>query len=142
MGNVILDVEGFLVLVFGLNYPLHGYLHTFLFSAVVGLLLGVLMFKLERPIQPLYRKLQLETTHTLKLKSFLSAGVIGAVLHVFFDALLYGEMMPFFPLTANPLLDVSISSSGVYLLFVGLGVLGVLFYVSLFAFSLYRASKK
>ena len=39
VASVILDVEPFLVLQFGLNYPLHGYLHTFLASLFVGFLL-------------------------------------------------------------------------------------------------------
>jgi hypothetical protein len=53
MANVILDVEPFLVLQFGLNYPLHGYLHTFLASLFAGLLFGYAMFILERFVQPL-----------------------------------------------------------------------------------------
>ena len=142
LGYVIIDIEGIMVLVFGLNYPLHSYCHTFVSAVIVGSLLGFIMFKLEKPIQPLYRKLQLETGSALKLKSFLSAVVLGAVLHVLFTTVLYGEMMTFFPLTANPLLDVPISSSGVYLLCIGLGVLGVAFYASVFAFALYRDSRK
>ncbi len=137
VGNVILDVEGLSVIFFGLNYPLHGYLHTFLFAAIVGLLLGVVMFRLEKPLQPLYRKIQLETNQPLKLRSFLLAGVFGAGLHVSFDAFLYSEMEPFFPLTANPLLG-QLSSLEVYLLCVWLGVFGVGCYVALFMYALYK----
>ena len=59
--NVIVDVEPFIVLVFGLRYPLHGYVHTFLFAFVVGLVLGYGMFRLERVFQPLYRLFLFET---------------------------------------------------------------------------------
>ena len=38
--SVVVDVEPLLVLVLGLDYPLHGYLHTFLFASLTGLLLG------------------------------------------------------------------------------------------------------
>ena len=129
LGNVVLDVEGFLVMVFGLNYPLHGYLHTLLLATAVGLMLGFVMFKLEAPFQPFYRKIQLETSRPLKLKSFLLAGVFGTVLHVMFDAFLYPEMLPFFPLTINPLLNF-MSSLEVYLLCFWLGIFGIAYYVA------------
>jgi membrane-bound metal-dependent hydrolase YbcI (DUF457 family) len=115
VGNVIVDVEGLLVVAFGLGYPLHGYLHTFLLAAAAGLLLGLAMFKLEKPLHPFYQKIQLETNRQLKLPSFLLAGVFGAMLHVGFDALLYSEMTPFFPLTINPLLNLNVSALEVYL---------------------------
>jgi len=127
VGNVILDVEPLAVMVFGLNYPLHGYLHTFLLATAIGLLLGVVMFSLEKPLQPLYRKIQLETNHPLRLKSFLSAGVFGAALHVMLDAFLYSEMTPFFPWTINPLLNL-MSSLEVYLLCFWLGIFGIAYY--------------
>lgn len=48
VANVILDVEPFLALVLGLNYPLHGYVHTFLIAFFIGIFLGYTMFLLER----------------------------------------------------------------------------------------------
>ena len=77
---------------FGLGFPLHGYLHTLALALVVGLLLGVVMFKLEKFMSPFYRKVKLETDKPLRVRSFLSAGVFGSVLHVLFDAFLYSEM--------------------------------------------------
>ncbi len=97
VGNVILDVEGLVVIVFGLNYPLHGNVHTFLLAISVGLLLGFVMFKIEEPIQPIYRKIQVETNRPLKLRSFLLAGVLGAILHVVFDVFLYQKWRRSFP---------------------------------------------
>ncbi len=141
VGNVIVDVEGLLVVAFRLDYPLHGYLHTFLFAAAVGLILGLAMFKLEKPLQPFYRKIQLETNRTLKLKSFLFAGALGAVLHVGLDAFLYSEMTPLFPYTVNPLLGFNVSSLEVYLVCVWLGIFGVGYYAALFAYSQYRKRK-
>ena len=57
MASVILDFEPFLVIYLGLDYPLHGYMHTFLSALLVGLLLGYVAFKLERFVQPVYNKL-------------------------------------------------------------------------------------
>jgi membrane-bound metal-dependent hydrolase YbcI (DUF457 family) len=141
VGNVVLDVEGLLVIVFGLNYPLHGYLHTLLLAVAVGLLLGFVMFKLEPPMQPFYRKIQLETNRPLKLKSFIAAGILGAILHVGLDAFLYSEMMPLFPLTINPLLNF-ISSSDMYLLCFWMGIFGIAYYLALLAYTMYKKKKQ
>ena len=113
LGNVIPDIEGILVLAFGLNYPLHGYMHTLIIASVFGLVLGLVMFKLEKPTQPFYRMLKLETERALPLKSFITAGVSGAFLHVILDAFLYSEMKPFFPLAANPLVYAPVSNLGI-----------------------------
>jgi hypothetical protein len=142
VGNVILDIEGLLVMVLGLNYPLHGYLHTLLFASIVGAILGFVMFKVEKPMQPLYRKIQLETNSCMGVKSFLFAGIFGTVLHVLFDTLLYREMMPFFPLTINPFVDFGLSMSLVYDVCVWLGIFGIGYYVVLFAYSIYKKPRK
>jgi membrane-bound metal-dependent hydrolase YbcI (DUF457 family) len=141
IGNVILDVEGFLVISLGLSYPLHGYLHTFLSAAVIGLLLGFVMFKLETPMQPFYRKIKIESDKSLKLKSFLLAGIFGAALHIVFDAFLYSEMMPFFPLTVNPFLSAGLSMSQVYNACVALSIIGLVCYVAILLYSRYNRSK-
>jgi hypothetical protein len=142
VGNLVLDFEPLLVLVFGLRYPLHGYLHTLALALAVGLLLGVVMFKLEGFMSPLYRKVKLETDKPLKVGSFLSAGVFGSVLHVLFDAFLYSEMEPFFPLAVNPLLDLHLSMSQVYMYCVYLGIFGIIFYVCLLVYSLNKRTAK
>ena len=41
VANVILDVEPLLVIFFGLNYPLHGYMHTLLLAFMVGSLVSI-----------------------------------------------------------------------------------------------------
>jgi membrane-bound metal-dependent hydrolase YbcI (DUF457 family) len=77
----------------------------------------------------------------LKLKSFLLAGISGAALHVVFDAFLYSEMKPFFPLTINPLLG-GLSMSKMYLLCVYLGVFGIIWYIAVFAYPLIKNKLK
>ena len=141
MANVVLDVEPLLVLYFGLNYPLHGYLHTFLAAVAVGLMLGLIMFRFEQPLKGVYVKTQLETNKTLPLKAFLIAGVSGTTLHVLLDALLYSEMQPFFPFSTNPLLNFHVSSLSVYLLCFWLGIFGALYYFSLLAYSIFKKRK-
>lgn len=106
VANVLVDVEPILVLLLQLvypqfDYPLHGYLHSFILASILGLALGYVMFLLESPLQPLYRTFLLESDGTPKLKSFIIAGVFGTMLHVLLDAPLYYEIRPFYPSSAN-----------------------------------------
>ena len=128
LANVILDVEPFLVLSFGLRYPLHGYLHTFLLAFFVGLVLGCVMFLFERIFHPLYKMLLLESSDKLSLKSFLAAGVLGTIFHVLLDSPLYGEMRPFFPLTINPLYNPALSLE-IYSFCAMMGILGIIYFL-------------
>jgi hypothetical protein len=142
VANVIVDVEPFLVLLLGLRYPLHGYLHTFLSAFLVGLALGCVMFLLERVLHPLYKVFLLEADDGLTLKSFVVAGVSGTLLHVLLDSPLYTDIRPFYPITANPLLNPDITLK-VYSLCVWIGIAGILYYIGLLAFSAYgRLQKK
>jgi membrane-bound metal-dependent hydrolase YbcI (DUF457 family) len=142
VGNLILDVEPLLVVMLGLRYPMHGMLHTVVLACTVGLLLGFTIFRLEGFMSMSYKKIKLETEKPLMLRSFLLAGVFGAVLHVLFDALLYSEMEPFFPLAINPLLNLHVSMSSVYWFCVALGVLALVYYVGLQVYYLYKKAPK
>ncbi len=137
LANIILDVEPFLVLFYGLNYPFHGYLHTFLLAFFVGLALSCAMFLLERILHPLYKLFLFESDNMLSLKSFLAAGVLGTALHVLFDSPLYGEMRPFYPLTMNPLYNPALSLE-IYSLCVWMGILGIAYYVAILVFLTYK----
>ncbi|MFW9802870.1 MAG: hydrolase [Candidatus Thorarchaeota archaeon] len=130
LANVMLDVEPFLVIMFGLEYPLHGYFHTFLLAFLVSLVIGYIMLLLERYLYPLYKILLLETDSRTSLRLFVLAGVLGTILHVLLDSPLYSDIRPFYPLTTNPLYNPALSME-VYSLCVWMGVLGVVMYVGL-----------
>lgn len=141
LANVILDVEPFLVLFYGLRYPLHGYLHTFFLAFFVGLVLGFTMFFLERFLHPIYRAFLLESNGKLNLKSFVGAGVLGTTLHVLLDSPLYDDIRLFYPLTINPMYNPALSLE-VYSFCVWMGILGIIYYVGLLAFLIYKKSRK
>lgn len=142
VANVILDVEPFLVLYLGLDYPLHGYLHSLLSALLVGLILGYSTFKLERFIQPFYRKILLEPNSSLSMKSFLAAGVLGTVFHVLLDSPLYADIRPFYPLSTNPFYSPSFSASlGIAVLCIWMGIFGIIYYSALMMLSAHRRSK-
>ena len=64
VANVAVDIEPFLVFLLRLNYPLHGYLHTFLSAFFFGLAIGFAMFYLEKFLHPLYKTLLLTPNGT------------------------------------------------------------------------------
>jgi hypothetical protein len=141
LGNVIVDVEPLLVFVLGFNYPLHGYLHTLLLASVLGVLLGLVMYFLERTLQPLFRLLLLEIDNKQRLGAFIVGGAFSTMLHVLFDAPLYSDIQPFFPLTANPMRG-AFSSSQVYAGTMWLGVLGIVFYAIILLFHMQGKTRK
>lgn len=141
LANIIVDVEPFLVLSLGLKCPLHGYLHTFLLAMLVGLVFGYVMFLLERFVQPLYKIFQIETANSLSLKSFVAAGILGTGLHVLLDAPLYSDIMPFYPVTVNPLYNPALTLE-IYGLCVLMGAFGIIYYIGLLGFTIYRKPSK
>jgi len=137
LASVIVDIEPFLVFHYNLDYPLHGYLHTFVFAIFVGLLLGYVMFILERTLKPVYKVFLLETGNTLKLRSFLLAGGFGTAFHILLDSPLYADIHPFYPLTTNPLYNPALSLE-IYSLCVWMGLFGIMYYVGLLILLVYR----
>jgi hypothetical protein len=138
LANVVLDVEPLMVLVFGLNYPLHGYLHTIALAVVVGALLSIAMFKLGGIFSPFFKTLRLETDAPLRFRAYLFAGIAGTALHVLMDALIYSDIQPFFPWASNPLLNLSVTNSDVSLACVLLGFFGFAYYLATFTYSALR----
>lgn len=141
LASVLVDLEPFLVFYFGLLYPLHGYLHTFLLAIPVGVAFGYIMFLLERFLSPLYRIFLLETADSLSLKSFVAAGGLGTGLHVLLDTPLYSDIMPFYPITANPFYNPAITLE-VYGICFLMGCFGIIYYIGLLGFTIYRKMQK
>lgn len=139
MASVVVDVEPLLVLVLGLRYPLHGYLHTFLFASLTGLVLGYVMFSLDRFLHPVYRALRLVAEDSQTRKAFMVTGVLGAMFHVLLDSPLYGDIRPLYPFTKNPFYNPGLSS-GVYSFCVWTGVLGILWYLGLIIYPFVKNS--
>jgi len=127
IANIIVDIEPFITLVFNLNYPLHGYLHTLIGAFAVGLVLGYLMYVLERILSPLWRRLLLESEPCLNLRVFIIVGVSGTILHVLMVSPLYSDIKPLYPLLVNPLYNPG-STAMIYEACVFMGILGLLYY--------------
>ena len=102
--NVIIDIEPFIVILFRLQYPIHGYLHTFLIGSFVATFFAVLLYcckgcavrimnLLTLPYEPAFLKI-------------LVSSIAGAWLHVLLDAPLYSDIRPFLPFSFNPLYGI------------------------------------
>lgn len=111
--NVAIDIEPFLVIACNLRYPLHGYCHTLLIGALVGFALATAAYPLRHLIGKGMNLLRLPYAPTFSKMAI--SGVLGAWLHVLFDAPLYTDIKPFFPLEANPLYGC-LSANAVYLI--------------------------
>lgn len=130
VASIILDLEPFTVLVFGLRYPLHGYLHTFMVAFGIGLLLGYTMYVLDRVFKPLWNILLLTPIINFKSGSFFIAGSSGTLLHVLIDSPLYYDMKPLYPIPINPLYNPNLTGL-IYDTCALLGVIGLIYYLYL-----------
>ncbi len=101
LANVVIDLEPGAVIFFRLDYPLHGYFHTFLIGGLVGLLWGLAAYPL-RPFFGFFMRI-LRLSYQPTLSKMMLSGLLGAWLHLLFDAVFYKEMNPFWPITGNPL---------------------------------------
>ena len=137
LANVVVDLEPLAVILFGLNYPLHGFCHTFLIGAAVGLGWGLLAY-FARSFSKWWMELFGLPYQTGMSKTVLS-GIIGIWMHVLFDGVLYPEMQPFWPIAGNPLYRL-ISYSALYSICEISCIAAVVIYPA-WIYSLYRKRK-
>ena len=100
IASVIVDMEPFVVLIFSLNYPLHGFFHSFLGGTIVALLLTVVMSKMRKYISSLMSFFKLK--QEVSFKRILVASLMGIYIHILLDSPIYTDIQPFFPLDINP----------------------------------------
>jgi membrane-bound metal-dependent hydrolase YbcI (DUF457 family) len=101
LASVAVDLEPLAVLVFGLNYPLHGYCHTFLFGALVGLGWGLAAYSARGVLAWALHAIGLD--YVPSLGRALLSGILGVWLHILFDSPIYADIRPFYPSPSNPL---------------------------------------
>jgi len=93
---------------------------------MVGVVLGLLLFPLHGLIGKLLQFIRLPAA--AGFWHYICAGALGGFLHVPFDAVLYSEMNPFFPLNGNPFFGL-MGYSTMYLLCVLLVFPALLIYL-------------
>jgi membrane-bound metal-dependent hydrolase YbcI (DUF457 family) len=98
--SVIIDFEPFLVLILYLNYPLHGFFHSFLGGFIVAVLLSMVMSKIRRYFTPLLTFFKIE--QSISFKKILFSSICAIFLHILLDSPIYLDIRPFFPFEFNP----------------------------------------
>jgi membrane-bound metal-dependent hydrolase YbcI (DUF457 family) len=111
IANIIIDIEPFNVIVFNLNYPLHGIFHSFLGAGFIGLLLAGIIYNLNPWLAKRIPFLKISQPNTFR--KILVSSIAGVSLHVLLDAPLYSDILPFYPFPTNPLYML-VSSSTIY----------------------------
>jgi len=104
---VIVDIEPIMVMLGVIGGRVHGSLHTILLGVFMGSTAGLAMYFLERYfgfLKTLYRSLYLSQGSEKPL-SYILAGVLGWLLHIVLDALIYSDTRPLEPFISsyNPL---------------------------------------
>ncbi|MCK4927047.1 MAG: metal-dependent hydrolase [Candidatus Aenigmarchaeota archaeon] len=135
IANVIVDVEPFVVLIFGLDYPLHGFFHSFLGGSLIALVLYLVMVRMYpyvRSVMDIFYVGQEMSRKKIMLSCF-----SGVYLHIILDSFIYADIMPFFPFDANPFLSLGIGSSLVY----SFCVLGFVLGIVLFGVRVFKKEK-
>ena len=104
LANVVVDFEPLLIWTFRPDYPLHGYCHTFLVGGLLGAVWGAIAFPFRGQIGRAMAALRL--SYSPGFWKMVLSGLLGVWLHVLFDAMLYPEMKPLWPLSVNPFLGI------------------------------------
>ncbi|MEM3694110.1 MAG: hydrolase [Candidatus Bathyarchaeia archaeon] len=138
IANMIVDLEPLLVIFLGLDYPLHGYLHTFILASFLGCLLGCAMFLLEGIFHQIWKVLLLEDgDRRLRVTSFMISGALGMIFHVFLDSPLYDDIKPLYPIFTNPFYNPSLSLE-IYSFCVLIGIVALAYYLRLILIAKYK----
>ena len=126
LANVVIDIEPLLVMILGLDYPLHGYFHTFLGGGFVGFIWALTVFVFRNRVARIMKVAHIP--YNPQLKIVIISGIFGAWLHVLFDSPLYYDMRPFFPVNSNPFLGM-VSAQDMYTMCTYLFIPAILIYL-------------
>ena len=106
VASVIVDVEPFLVLAFNLNYPLHGFFHSFLGGSLLAVPLALVMYKIRGKLSPVMSFFKLE--QKISFKRIIAASLSGVYVNILLDSRMYTDIQPFYPSSYNPLLTTGV----------------------------------
>lgn len=100
VSSVIVDIEPFLVIVLGLDYPMHGFFHSLLGGSILALTVSLSVMRFKGSADKMMDFLRMK--QEMSSRSVFIAAFSGVYLHIFLDSFLYTDIKPFFPLDANP----------------------------------------
>ena len=121
--QVVIDIESGAHLLRG-DYPVHRQAHTFFLGGLIGLLCGLIVWRvgrwLARPRDVIPEALAAE----YRMPIAVASGVFGGMFHSVLDGIMYADIRPFRPFSdANPLYGL-VSVSALYLFCIITGLVG------------------
>ena len=104
LANVVVDIEVLVIMLLGIGKSVHRYCHTLLIGAVVGVIWAVAAY----PLRHFFKKIMqiFRVRYETSFCKMLISGILGVWFHVLIDSLCWGDVRPFWPLDANPLLNL------------------------------------
>jgi len=106
VASVIVDFEPILVMFLHLDYPLHGFFHSFLGGTLVAFLLAWVMNKIRGKFAMWLRFFKLEQKSSFR--SIILASLSGVYIHILLDSRMHWDIKPFYPFDFNPFLSGSL----------------------------------
>ncbi len=104
VASVVPDMEGLYIVVLRPHMTHHGPIHTYIVASIMGIIVAVAMYSLERLTGKAIERIGLQVSHKTKT---LYSSLIGAYSHIFLDSFLYPEMNPLYPFLGNPFVEVA-----------------------------------
>ena len=140
IGNIITDIEPFIVVVYEQfysfsSYPYHGFLHTIIGAFLISLFVALFLKQFQQIIYTNCANLKLaQKCLRLNLKQIVGQNLsftriffsvfVGTLVHLVFDAFTHTDVWPFWPSHFNPILGlVSYSQNTINCII--LGILGI-----------------
>jgi len=96
---VIIDIEPGIVMFGGLNYPLHGFFHSFVGGTIAAIITALVFYSI-RDLSS--NAVQILGIKNKSFKIILLTSILGVYSHIIFDSPLYTDIKPFYPLPINP----------------------------------------
>lgn len=132
LGSVIVDLRAIAVVLGFINGPIHGVLHNFIAAIIIGVIGGFIL----HPFRPEIKKwmdMVFIKQELSKTKTVLST-IIGALIAVLIDSILYSDLSPIYPISGNPFYGL-LSLSQIHIIVVSTFMIGLILY-------LYRAYRQ
>lgn len=126
LASVIVDIEPFCVFFFNMDYPLHGFFHSFLGGSILATLTAIILYFSRDKIKRVMIVFKLGQDSSFK--KILWTSFFGVYFHILLDSFIYRDIKPFYPLECNPFLGL-FSSQQVYFFCSLSFLIGILFYL-------------
>lgn len=125
IASVLPDIEPFIILVFDLAYPLHGFFHSFSGGTIIASIISIAVYFFRNEMNKMMKFFKLSQVSSFK-KIFWTS-LFGVYFHILLDSFLYADIRPLYPHGYNPFYGM-FSPESVYLFS------GISFFIAIYFF--------